>query len=100
MSQPSPSPMDVVQDLIRPTEEAKVAIEARPSPSSDADSETWSGAGDAPPVLRRKILAVVSHLHADGKHEHGWGVSCEGYFTIRGHTVRLEAKVEDRERVV
>ncbi|KAI0329804.1 DNase I-like protein [Cubamyces sp. BRFM 1775] len=71
MSQVTPNPMDVVLDLIHPSEEAKVAIEARSPPPSDADSETWSSAGDAPRVQRRKILAVVSHIHPDGMHEHG-----------------------------
>ena len=72
MSQMAPNTMDVVLDLIHPTEEAKVAIEARSPPTSDADSETWSSADDMPRVQRRKILAVVSHIHPDGKHEHGW----------------------------
>ncbi|KAH9903242.1 DNase I-like protein [Cubamyces lactineus] len=71
MSQITPNTMDVVLDLIHPTEEAKVAIEARSPPTSDADSETWSSADDMPRVQRRKILAVVSHIHPDGKHEHG-----------------------------
>ncbi|KAI0819892.1 DNase I-like protein [Trametes gibbosa] len=71
MAQSALNPMDIVQDLIRPTEEAKVAIDARSAPRTDADSETWSGAGDAPAVQRRKILAVVAHLHPNGRHEHG-----------------------------
>ncbi|KAH9848135.1 DNase I-like protein [Lenzites betulinus] len=71
MAQSALNPMDIVQDLIRPTEEAKVAIDARSAPRTDADSETWSGAGDAPAVLRRKILAVVAHLHPNGRHEQG-----------------------------
>lgn len=72
MSQTVPAAMDVVQDLIRATEEAKVAIEARSSPRNDTDSETWSSASDTPVVQRRKILAVVSHLSPNGKLEQGW----------------------------
>ncbi|KAI8989001.1 DNase I-like protein [Trametes punicea] len=71
MSQATLNAMDIVQDLLRPTEEAKVAIEARSAPRTDTDSETWSGAGDVPVVQRRKILAVVSHVLPDGKHERG-----------------------------
>ncbi|KAI0366527.1 DNase I-like protein [Pilatotrama ljubarskyi] len=65
------NPLDIVQDLIRPTEEVTVAIEARPPARTDADWETWPGADDVPMAQRRKILAVVTHLHANGKHEHG-----------------------------
>ena len=75
MSSPTAmNPLDVVQDLIRPTEEVKVAIEARSPPRTDTESDTWSSASaaDVPVVHRRKILAVVSHLNADGKLEHGW----------------------------
>ena len=42
MSKPVPSAFDVVQDIIRPTEEVKVAIDARAAPRADADSETWT----------------------------------------------------------
>ena len=71
---PVAHPMDVVQDIIRPTEDVKVAIDARSAlrPDSDSEKETWSGSDHEPPVPRRKILAVVSHVHADGEHEHGW----------------------------
>lgn len=68
--------MDVALDLVRATEDVKVAIAAKSAPRDDfdADAETWSGAGagHGPPVLRRKILAVVAHLHPSGLHEQGW----------------------------
>ena len=72
MSKPVPSAFDVVQDIIGPTEEVKVAIDARAAPRTDADSETWTVSEHEPPVPRRKILAVVSHLQPTGKHEQGW----------------------------
>lgn len=74
MSKPAvlPSPADVAQDIIRPTEDVKVAIDAGTASRSEADSDTWTVSGNQFPVHRRKILAVVSHFHADGKHEHGW----------------------------
>ena len=69
---PVAHPMDVVQDIIRPTEDVKVAIDARSAPRTDADPETWSGYDHEPLTPRRKILAVVVHVHPNGKHEHGW----------------------------
>ncbi len=72
MAKPVPSPMDVVQDIIRPTEEVKVAIDAGTASRSEADSDTWTVSDHEPPVRRRKILAVVSHFRGDGKHEQGW----------------------------
>ncbi|TBU57913.1 DNase I-like protein [Dichomitus squalens] len=71
MSKPVRSPTEVAQDIIRPTEEVKVAIDARTAPRADADSETWTVSEHEPPVPRRKILAVVSHLQPNGKHEQG-----------------------------
>ncbi|KAI9060023.1 DNase I-like protein [Trametes sanguinea] len=71
MSQKMRSAMDVVLDLIHPTEEAKVAIEVRSPFKPDDEAETWSGHSEDPALHRRRILAVVTHLHADGKHEHG-----------------------------
>lgn len=66
--------LDIALEITRPTEDVKVAIDARsaPRPDSDSEKETWSGSDHEPPVPRRKILAVVSHVHADGEHEHGW----------------------------
>lgn len=64
--------MDVVQDIIRPTEDVKVAIDARSVPRADADSETWSVSDHEPTLPRRKILAVVVHVHPNGRHEQGW----------------------------
>ena len=66
--------MDIALDLVRATEDVKVAIAAKSAPRDDfdADAETWSGADHEPPVLRRKILAVVAHLHPSGLHEQGW----------------------------
>ncbi|RPD60669.1 DNase I-like protein [Lentinus tigrinus ALCF2SS1-7] len=65
--------LDIAQEIIRPTEDVKVAIDTRsaPRPDSESEQETWPGSDHEPPVPRRKILAVVSHVHADGKHEHG-----------------------------
>lgn len=72
MSKPVASLVDVVQDIIRPTEEVKVAIDAGTAPRTEADSDTWTVSDHEPPVRRRKILAVVSHIHASGKYEQGW----------------------------
>ncbi len=65
---------DIAQEITRPTEDVKVAIDARSVPriADEAEKETWSGSDHEPTVPRMKILAVVSHVHADGKHEHGW----------------------------
>lgn len=72
MSKPAPSPVDVAQDIIRPTEEVKVAIDAGTAVRTEADSDTWTVSDNEPPVRRRKILAVISHFYASGKHEQGW----------------------------
>ena len=64
--------MDVALDLVRATEDVKVAIDARSAPRTDADSENWSVNDHEPPVPRRKILAVVVHAHGGGRHEQGW----------------------------
>ncbi|KAM5546090.1 hypothetical protein V8D89_000216 [Ganoderma adspersum] len=71
MSKPVASPVDVAQDIIRPTEEVKVAIDAGTAPRTEADLDTWTVSDHEPPVRRRKILAVVSHFHASGKYEQG-----------------------------
>ncbi len=71
MAQSRPA-MDVAQDIIRPTEDVKVAIDARFAPRTDVDSENWSVNDDEPSVPRRKILAVIVHVHSDGRHEQGW----------------------------
>ena len=64
--------MDVAQDIVRATEDVKVAIDAKAALRDDVESETWSGADHEAPVLRRKVLAVFSHLSASGLHEQGW----------------------------
>ncbi|PIL28842.1 hypothetical protein GSI_08888 [Ganoderma sinense ZZ0214-1] len=71
MSKPVASPADVAQDIIRPTEDVKVAIDASSVSRTEADSDTWTVSDHEPPVRRRKILALVSHVHASGKHEQG-----------------------------
>ena len=64
--------MDVAQDIVRPYEDVKVAIDAKSAPRDDVESETWSGADHDPPILRRKVLAVFTHVHPSGLHEQGW----------------------------
>ncbi|KAI0752588.1 DNase I-like protein [Daedaleopsis nitida] len=71
MANPPANAMDVAQDIIRPTEDVKVAIDARSVPRADADSETWSVSDHEPTLPRRKILAVVVHVHPNGRHEQG-----------------------------
>ncbi|TFK84297.1 DNase I-like protein [Polyporus arcularius HHB13444] len=86
---------DIAQEITRPTEDVKVAIDARSVPriADEAEKETWSGSDHEPTVPRRKILAVVSHVHADGKHEHG----CVFVFTHKPplvHTIPEDYVVE------
>ena len=71
------NPMDVAQDIIRPTEDVKVAIDARSAPIPDdtqsvLSEDSWAGHDHELPLPRRKILAVVAHIHPSGKHEQGW----------------------------
>ena len=66
------SAVDVAQDIVRPYEDVKVAIDAKSAPRDDVESETWSGADHDPPILRRKVLAVFTHVHPSGLHEQGW----------------------------
>ncbi|KAI1792704.1 DNase I-like protein [Ganoderma leucocontextum] len=71
MSKPIASPADVALGIIRPSEEVKVAIDAGTASRTEADSDTWTVDNPEPPVRKRRILAVVSHLHSNGKREQG-----------------------------